>query len=81
MFMMEILINENEWKSADKTRRLTQIIDSLRNSGWERFGHCGTIVLFKDVPEQKAKAELQDLNISEVLPESWEEDMYAYNVF
>jgi hypothetical protein len=77
--MMEILINERDW--SNKTRRLTEIIDSLRNSGWERFGHCGTIVLFKDVPEEKAKSELQELRISEIKAESWEEDMYGYSVF
>jgi hypothetical protein len=77
--MMEILINERDW--SNKTRRLTEIIDSLRNSGWERFGHCGTIVLFKDVPEEKAKSELQELRISEIRAERWEEDMYSYSVF
>jgi hypothetical protein len=77
--MMEILINENDWTS--KTRRLTEIIDCLRNSGWEKFGHCGTIVMFKDVTAEKAIEELQDLKIKEVRAETWEEDMYSYNVF
>jgi len=77
--MMEILINEKDW--ANKTRRLTEIIASLKNFGWEKFGHCGTIVLFKDVTAEKARIELQELKIDEVYAENWEEELYTYNVF
>jgi hypothetical protein len=79
--MMEILINENEWNSNEKTRRLTEILDCLGRSGWERFGHAGTIVLFKDTSEEKAVKELQEMKISEIRAESWEEDLYTYSVF
>ncbi len=79
--MMEILINEREWDSSEKTRRLAEILDSLGNSGWEKFGHCGTIVLFKDTTEEKAIRELQEMNINEIRPERWEEDLYSYSIF
>jgi hypothetical protein len=79
MLMMEILINERDW--ASKTGRLGQIIESLKDTGWERFGHCGTIILFKDVTQDKADEELKKLRISEVSAEAWEEDMYSYRVF
>ncbi len=79
--MMEIMINELDWKSADRIKRMTEIIDKLKNSGWEKFGHNGTIVLFKDVDEEKAETELKDLQISEVRAEAWEEELYSSNVF
>lgn len=79
--MMEILINEYDWKSSNKTRRLTEIIEELKNSGWEKFGHSGTIVLFKDTTEQKARTELEGLKINEVKAEKWEEDLYCNNIF
>jgi len=79
--MMEILINEYDWKSADKTRRLTEIIEALKNVGWEKFGHSGTIILFKDTTEEKAKTELERLKISEIKAEIWEEELYYNNIF
>jgi predicted RNA binding protein YcfA (HicA-like mRNA interferase family) len=79
--MMEILINEHDWKSADKTRRLAEIIKTLKNSGWEKFGHNGTIVLFKDMTENKASVELESLGINEVKAEVWEEELYCNNIF
>ena len=78
---MEILINEYDWKPAQKTRRLTEIIRKLKDSGWEKFGHSGTIVLFKDTSEEKAKKELKSLGINEVKPEVWEEELYSNNIF
>ena len=81
MDMMEILINEYDWKSADKTRRLTEIIKTLKNSGWEKFGHSGTIVLFKDMTEDKASVELESLGINEIKAEVWEEELYYNNIF
>jgi len=78
---MEILINECDWKSADKTRRLTEIIDALKNVGWEKFGHNGTIVLFKDTTEEKAEEELEGLKINEIKAEKWEEELYYNNIF
>ena len=79
--MMEILINEYDWKSSGKTRRLIEIIEKLKNSGWEKFGHNGTIILFKDVTEEKANEELENLMISEIKAEKWEEDLYYSNIF
>jgi len=76
---MEILINECDWKS-DK-RRLTEIIEKLKSSEWEKFGHNGTIVLFKDITEEKAKIELEKLEINEVKAEVWEEELYSNNIF
>ncbi len=81
MNMMEILINECDWKSVDKTRRLTEIIDDLKNVGWEKFGHNGTIILFKDTTEEKAKTELERLEIKEIKAEVWEEELYYNNIF
>jgi hypothetical protein len=77
--MMEILINEFDW--CKKSRRLTEIIDKLKNSGWEKFGHRGTIVLFKDIEEERANIELRTLGIDEVKAEVWEEDLYYNNIF
>lgn len=79
--MMEILINELDWKGINKTKRLSKIITDLKNRGWEKFGHSGTIVLFKDVEEDNAKKELEDLKINEVKAEVWEEDLYEKNIF
>ena len=79
--MMEILINEFDWKSSKRAKKLTEIIEKLKSSGWERFGHNGTIVLFKDTTEEKAKIELKRLGISEVKAEVWEEDLYYDNIF
>jgi hypothetical protein len=79
--MMEILINESDWKSAGKTRRLTEIIETLKNIGWEKFGHSGTIVLFKDMTEDKASIELESMGINEVKAEVWEEELYYNNIF
>jgi hypothetical protein len=79
--MIEILINENDWKSIQKIKRLTEIIDKLKNSGWERFGHNGTIVLFKDTSKDRAKNELIQLGINEIEAEEWEEDLYSNNIF
>jgi len=78
---MEILINESDWKSAGKTRRLTEIIETLKNVGWEKFGHNGTIVLFKDMAEDKASIELESLGINEIKAEVWEEELYYNNIF
>ena len=77
--MMEILINENDW--SRNTRRLSSIISRLKEAGWERFGHCGTIVLFKDTTQEKAQAELVEMKIQEIKAEVWKEDMYGYSVF
>ncbi|OGI11958.1 hypothetical protein A3K64_00605 [Candidatus Micrarchaeota archaeon RBG_16_36_9] len=79
--MMEILINEFDWKSENKIRRLTEIIDKLKNYGWEKFGHSGTIVLFKDVTREKASNELKELRINEIKAEEWEEELYCNNIF
>jgi len=79
--MMEILINEFDWKSPEKTRRLTEIIEMLKDIGWEKFGHSGTIVLFKDTTEEKAKIELERLGINEVKAAVWEEELYYNNIF
>ena len=77
--MMEILINENDW--SGNARRLSAIICKLKEAGWERFGHCGTIVLFKDISEKKARAELEDMRITDVKAEVWREELYDYSVF
>jgi hypothetical protein len=77
--MMEILINKFDW--CKNSRRLTEIIDKLKNSGWEKFGHRGTIVLFKDIEEEKANIELRRLGINEVKAELWEEELYIDNIF
>jgi len=79
--MMEILINEFDWKSTKKMKRLKEIIERLKNSGWEKFGHDGTVVLFKDITEENAKIELKRLEINEVKAEFWEEDLYYNNIF
>jgi uncharacterized protein YigA (DUF484 family) len=79
--MMEILINEFDWKPTKKARRLAEIIEKLKNSGWEKFGHNGTIVLFKDTTEERANIELRRLGINEVRAEVWEEDLYHDNIF
>ena len=79
--MMEILINEFDWKPPKKAKRLTEIIDKLKNSGWEKFGHRGTIVLFKDIPEEKANIELRRMGINEIKAELWEEDLYYNDIF
>jgi len=73
--MIEIFINESDWKSPERAGRLAHIIDSLRNSGWERFGHSGAILLFKSTDKDTAKAELEKLKISEVEPEDWDEEI------
>ena len=78
---MEILINEFDWKSTKKMKRLKEIIERLKNSGWEKFGHDGTVVLFKDITEENAKIELKRLEINEVKAEFWEEDLYYNNIF
>jgi len=78
---MEILINEYDWKDPEKTRRLTEIIEKLKSSGWEKFGHSGTIVFFKDTTEEKAKTELNRLGINEVKAVVWEEELYYNNIF
>lgn len=70
--MMEILISTDDWK--DKKRRLHEIMKNLHDKGWEKFGHDGTLVLFKDVPEVKAFKELKNLKIDEIKAESWEEN-------
>jgi hypothetical protein len=72
--MMEILINESEWREAQKEQRLREIVSKLRNNGWEKFGHHGTIVMFKDFSEENAREELRSLGIGELRPESWEEN-------
>ena len=77
--MMEILINEFDWSKNSK--RLTEIIEKLKSSGWEKFGHRGTVVLFKDVPEEKANIELRRMGIKEVKAEVWEDDLYYNNIF
>ncbi len=77
--MMEILINEYDWKNSNK--RLVEIIEKLKNSGWEKFGHNGTIVLFKDTTKEKADTELKRLGIKEVKAEVWEEELYYNNIF
>ena len=79
--MIEILINESDWKSIQKIKRLAEIIDKLKNSGWERFGHNGTIVLFKDTSKDRARNELIQLGINEIEAEEWEEDLYSNNIF
>ena len=78
--MIEILINESDWKTGQKIERLTEIIDRLKNSGWENFGHNGTIVLFKDTSKDKAKNELIRLGINEIEPEEWEENLYTNDI-
>ena len=78
---MEILINEQDWKSVNKTKRLVKIVEELKNYGWEKFGRSGTIVLFKDVTEEKAENELKELQIKEVKAEVWEEELYCNNIF
>lgn len=78
---MEILINEFEWKSSRKAKRLKEIIEKLKNSGWEKFGHNGTVVLFKDTTEENARIELKRLEINEIKAEFWEEDLYYNNIF
>lgn len=78
--MIEILINESDWKPIQKIKRLAEIIDKLKSSGWERFGHNGTIVLFKDTSKVKAKNELIQLGINEVEAEEWEEDLYTNDI-
>lgn len=79
--MMEILINEVDWKSLDKMKRLTEIIEKLKDYGWEKFGHSGTVVLFKDVSQEKAENDLKELQISEVRAETLEEELYRNNIF
>jgi len=79
--MMEILVNEYDWKAPKKVKRLTEIIRSLKDSGWEKFGHNGTIVFFKDTTEERARTELKRLGISEVKAEVWEEELYYNNIF
>ena len=79
--MMEILINEHDWKSIERTKRLTNIIEKLKNNGWEKFGHSGTVVFFKDTTEEKASKELKELQINEVKAEAWEEELYVNNIF
>ena len=79
--MMEILINEQDWKSIERTKRLTKIIEKLKNSGWEKFGHSGTVVFFKDTTEEKASKELKELQINEVKAETWKEELYTNNIF
>ena len=78
---MEILINDYDWRSIQKTRRLKEIISKLKDSGWEKFGHRGSIVFFKDTNEEKAKKELKGLGINEVKAEVWEEELYSNNIF
>ncbi len=70
--MMEIFINECDW--AGKASRLSEIIERLSSNGWERFGHNGSVVLFKDTSEEKAMDEMEKLDISDVKPEFWEDD-------
>jgi len=79
--MMEILINENDWRSSGRARRLSEIIEVLKEYGWEKFGHSGTLVFFKDTTKEKAKTELHELKINEVKAETWEEDLYYNNIF
>lgn len=79
--MMEILLNEFDWNSTKKTKRFTEIIEKLKNSGWEKFGHSGTVVLFKDITEEIAKRELEYLKINEVKAEIWEEELYYDGIF
>lgn len=79
--MMEILINEYDWKSTNKIKRLTEIINKLKNSGWEKFGHSGTVVLFKDTNKERAENELKELKINEIKAEAWEEELYKNNIF
>ena len=78
---MEILINEYDWNSGEKIRKLAEIIGKLKNAGWEKFGHSGTIIFFKDMTEEKANEELKNLNINEVKAEKWEEELYYSNIF
>ena len=77
---MEILINEHEWRNS-KAKRLTEIVDTLKHSGWEKFGNNGTIVFFKDTTKERAQKELNQLGINEVGAEEWEEDLYSNNIF
>jgi len=79
--MMEILINEQDWKSVERMKRLMSIIEKLKNNGWEKFGHSGTVVFFKDTTEEKASRELKELQIKEVKAETWEEELYINNIF
>ena len=57
------------------------IIEKLKNNGWEKFGHSGTVVFFKDTTEEKASRELKELQIKEVKAETWEEELYINNIF
>lgn len=77
--MMEILINETDW--SKKARRLSFILSRLKDAGWERFGHCGTIVLFKDITKDKAQDELEAMHIRDVKADVWKEELYDYSVF
>ena len=69
--MREILINTTEW--TEKKQRLHEIMKKLHDAGWEKFGHSGTIVLFRDTNEENARNELRDLKIDEVSPSQWDE--------
>ncbi len=56
---MEIFINECDW--AGKASRMSEIIERLSSNGWERFGHNGAVVFFKDVNEEAAKDEMKKI--------------------
>jgi len=77
--MIEILINEFDWVSSRE--RLNEIIRKLTVSGWKRFGNNGTVVFFKDITLEHAQKEMQVLNITELEPEEWYEELYFHNIF
>ncbi len=72
--MIEIVLDEREWKG--KSERLKKVIERLLEYGWEKFGNNGITVLFKDTPLSQAKNELKLLEIDEIEPEEWKEDLY-----
>ena len=77
--MIEILINEFDWVSSRE--RLNEIIRKLTVSGWKRFGNNGTVVFFKDITLEHAQKEMRVLNITELEPEEWYEELYFHNIF
>ena len=72
--MIEIVIDERDWQ--EKQERLRVIIEKMLDVGWEKFGTNGFIVLFKDTSLSEARNELKKLNVNELEPQEWKENLY-----
>ena len=69
--MLEIFVETP--KDDLGTARLKGDVEKLCRNGWVKFGNNGFVILFKDVPLEKGKAELDYLGVNKLEVEEWVE--------